>query len=297
MGNCIGFFNHKYFLLFLFYGVISAFFVCVAMFNRMVHAFRPVWDVDSFLMVDCPILVAYIMCVMVVIVIGVFFGFHMHLVFKVRSIHPVSTSCSPSLSYCCLDFILSSLPCFALSLFISISLLFPLASRLHQGTTTIERREKLESDDALVLHRAHIANVKYQHGGAWGNFVHVFGANPLLWLLPFAATRDDEDGTYVDLKVYDNPPPELAKWDPYVHYFSAAPSGGAGTSEDVNRRMPSGPLAPSVGAPSSTAGAIGSTRNRDAMFGAPAGGSANGSQAGSVGGGAHEVTVGVNSSA
>ena len=156
----------------------------------------------------------------------------------------------------------------------------------HQGTTTIERREKLESDDALVLHRAHIANVKYQHGGKWGNFVHVFGANPLLWLLPFAATRDDEDGTYVDYKVYENPPPELAKWDPYVHYFTAAPGGGAGASEDFSRRMPSGPLAPSVGAPSSTAGAIGgSARARD-------GASVNGSQAG-----AHEVTVGVNSSA
>jgi hypothetical protein len=203
VGNCIGFFNHKFFLQFLFYGVLSALFVCIAMFNRMVHAFRPVWDVDSFLSVDCPIVVAYIMCLMVTVVIGIFFGFHMHLVFK--------------------------------------------------GTTTIERREKLESDDSLVLHRAQIANIKFQHGGSWGNFIHVFGKNPLWWFLPISSIPSEEDGTYVDYSVYTNPPPELAKWDPYVHYFTAAPAEPQGekaavrASSNVFAGSPS--LAPPVGAP------------------------------------------------
>ena len=46
------------------------------------------------------------------------------------------------------------------------------------ATTTIERREKLDSDDALVLHRAKMAHIKFSRGGAYQNFCHVFGPNP-----------------------------------------------------------------------------------------------------------------------
>jgi hypothetical protein len=130
------------------------------------------------------------------------------------------------------------------------------------GTTTIERREKLESDDALVLHRAQIARIKYDHGGAWGNWTHVYGRNPLLWLLPISPIPEQDDGTYVDLEVYKNPPPELAKWDPYVHYFTTAPppeppkathaeavAGAKSTSSHAGTVAVGGAGAPTVGVP------------------------------------------------
>lgn len=42
--------------------------------------------------------------------------------------------------------------------------------------------------------------------------------------MPISSVPDSEDGTYIDLTVYDNPPPELAKWDPYANYFATADS-------------------------------------------------------------------------
>jgi hypothetical protein len=112
VGNCIGFFNHKFFLLFLFYGVLSSLFVCVSMFPRMVHAFRPVWDIESFLVTDCPVIACYIFCMLVFIVIGTFLGFHMHVRWRItlahrRVIAPASVNASLSHSaihsfvFCC----------------------------------------------------------------------------------------------------------------------------------------------------------------------------------------------------
>eukprot|EP00455_Lapot_gusevi_P037436 TRINITY_DN4188_c0_g1_i1.p1 TRINITY_DN4188_c0_g1~~TRINITY_DN4188_c0_g1_i1.p1 ORF type:complete len:348 (-),score=104.61 TRINITY_DN4188_c0_g1_i1:90-1133(-) len=153
VGNCIGFANHKFFMLFLFYGVLCAFYVCIAMFPRFYYAFRPVWDVAAFLRDDLPVILAWLMSLVIVNVIGVFFGFHFRLVLG--------------------------------------------------ATTTIERREKLESRDERVQHKAQMAHAKYDHG-SYGNFCFVFGYNPLLWLLPVGGVYNGEDGTFARLGQPDN---------------------------------------------------------------------------------------------
>ena len=158
VGNCIGFYNHKYFMLFLFYAVCSAWVVVISMFNRLVFAFRPVWDIEAFFATDFLVICGYGAALFIVIVIGIFFSFHVQLVLG--------------------------------------------------GTTTIERKEKLESIDPVVLHKAKLAFVKYSSGGMYQNWVNVFGTNPFLWWLPDAREVDELDGTYIEWSAYDNPPPK-----------------------------------------------------------------------------------------
>lgn len=62
--------------------------------------------------------------------------------------------------------------------------------------TTIEMKEKKNSDDKEINHRFQIAHLKYDHGW-WKNFCHVFGP-PWLWILPIrpAMAEPGWDGTY-----------------------------------------------------------------------------------------------------
>lgn len=159
IGNCVGFYNHKYFMLFLFYAVLVSLVVCVGMFPRLLFAFRPVWDIEAFFRTDFVVICGYTAALAIVIVIGVFFSFHVQLVLL--------------------------------------------------GTTTIERKEKLESSDPVVSHKAKIAYTKYASDGAYANFTHVFGKNPLLWLFPDARDAEDQDGTYVDWSAYTDVPKDL----------------------------------------------------------------------------------------
>ena len=57
------------------------------------------------------------------------------------------------------------------------------------------------------------AYAKYSSDGWFANFTHVFGHNPLLWLLPISTLSHERlcDGTYCDLDVFTNPPIALLK--------------------------------------------------------------------------------------
>ena len=171
LGNCIGFYNHKYFILFLFYAVLSSLVVCISMFNRLVFAFRPVWDLKAFFASDFFVIVGYGAALFIVICIGIFLGFHIQLILG--------------------------------------------------GTTTIERKEKLESRDPVVAHKAKLCFMKYSHDGLYRNWCQVFGNNPALWLFPDSREADNSDGTYVDWDSFDFVHPDLAQAVEWITHFHA----------------------------------------------------------------------------
>jgi hypothetical protein len=61
--------------------------------------------------------------------------------------------------------------------------------------TTIELREKQNSDRGKVRHQWLVAHQKYDMGGRYANMVHIFGS-PWMWLLPLKSDVAGRDGTY-----------------------------------------------------------------------------------------------------
>lgn len=145
VSNCIGFENYKFFLLFLFYSILSSGFVLVAMLHRLTKAFRPVLDNSTFFAEDFLVILAYTFSLFLFIALFVFLCFHLSLV-------------ADSLS-------------------------------------TIELREKRNSDNPQVQHRGAIANLKFNRGSRYENLAHVLGS-PWMWLLPIQSNRLGTDGTY-----------------------------------------------------------------------------------------------------
>ncbi len=80
-----------------------------------------------------------------------------------------------------------------LFLFIAVSMFFTFHVNLTlNNLTTIELREKKNSEDKYVVHRFKIAHAKFDNGW-WANFYEVFGP-PWMWLLPIFPGGD---GTYL----------------------------------------------------------------------------------------------------
>lgn len=80
ISNCVGFNNHKYFLLLLFYGLVCLLFVLVDMFHRFLHVFRPMLDWEYFFKMDLPVGFAYLLTLVIFCVLLAFFSFHVYLV-------------------------------------------------------------------------------------------------------------------------------------------------------------------------------------------------------------------------
>lgn len=76
ISNCVGFNNHKYFLLLLFYGLVCILFVLVDMFPRFLHVFRPMLDWEYFFKMDLPVGMAYVLSLVMFCGLLAFFGFH-----------------------------------------------------------------------------------------------------------------------------------------------------------------------------------------------------------------------------
>ena len=93
----------------------------------------------------------------------------------------------------------------ALFLFTALVVFFVFHLNLvFSSMSTIELREKRNSDNSHVHHRWEVANTKFNEGSSYKNFIHVFGS-PWMWLLPIKSDMVKTDGTYIE------PPESLEK--------------------------------------------------------------------------------------
>jgi len=79
IANCVGFYNYKFFLLFLFYAILSSVYILVAMFPRLMFVFRPVLNWNYWASHDLFVILGYIFCLFVAIVLTIFLAFHIKL--------------------------------------------------------------------------------------------------------------------------------------------------------------------------------------------------------------------------
>jgi hypothetical protein len=79
IANCVGFYNYKFFLLFLFYAILSAMWILFAMFPRLMHVFRPVLNWGYWCSHDLFVILGYLFCLFIAIVLTIFLVFHIKL--------------------------------------------------------------------------------------------------------------------------------------------------------------------------------------------------------------------------
>jgi len=89
-----------------------------------------------------------------------------------------------------LAFILATFLFFALFIFFCFHM-----SLVFNCLSTIELREKRNSDNSDVKHRWAVAHQKYDGGSAYANFAHIFGSW-YIWLLPIKSNLAGTEGTY-----------------------------------------------------------------------------------------------------
>jgi len=85
IANCVGFMNYKFFLLFLVYALTCSIFVLGTTFIRLIHAFRPVIDIEFFLSRDLMVILACSVCLFITIALGIFLSFHLYLTINAMS--------------------------------------------------------------------------------------------------------------------------------------------------------------------------------------------------------------------
>jgi len=92
-----------------------------------------------------------------------------------------------------LAYLLATFLFFALFIFFCFHL-----SLVFNCLSTIELREKRNSDDPGIKQRWAVSHQKYDQGSAFGNFLHIFGSW-YIWLLPIRSNLAGTNGTYSEV--------------------------------------------------------------------------------------------------
>jgi palmitoyltransferase ZDHHC2/15/20 len=80
IAGCVGFFNRKFFMLFLLYCIICSGIITFTMASRAWYSIRPILDYAYFFRHDLPVLLVYIICTGMFVSIASFFAFHVYLI-------------------------------------------------------------------------------------------------------------------------------------------------------------------------------------------------------------------------
>lgn len=79
IANCVGFNNYKFFLLMLFYSLLTVGTIIGSMLPRFVHVFRPILDFKYFILMDLTVFITYCLAVLIFSNVLPFFLFHLYL--------------------------------------------------------------------------------------------------------------------------------------------------------------------------------------------------------------------------
>jgi len=79
ISNCVGFYNYKYFVLMLFYVLLTIAFVLLAMLPRFVHIFRPIVGFKYFICMDMVVFFTYLLTTFIFSNVLPFFIYHVYL--------------------------------------------------------------------------------------------------------------------------------------------------------------------------------------------------------------------------
>lgn len=85
LANCVGYGNYKFFFLALFYAVCCTGTVLGAMAVRFYEAFNPILDTGYFFAFDLPVVLVYFVCLLLFVMIGMFFAYHVYLTANVMT--------------------------------------------------------------------------------------------------------------------------------------------------------------------------------------------------------------------
>jgi hypothetical protein len=160
IANCVGYHNHKFFLLAIFYAIMSVDFLMLAMIPRFLKVFEPITDTEYYFTKDALVLVLYLACLALSIVLSIFFGFHMMLVFNSMTTIEYKEKFQPRES-------------------------------TNQNLSPEERKK----EEAGTRHRFDLAHLKFDYS-IYLNALHVFGPW-YMWLIPASPPpfhRDPETG-------------------------------------------------------------------------------------------------------
>jgi len=170
IATCVGYHNHKFFLLTIFYAILTVDYLMLALLPRLFKVFEPIDDAYYYFTKDALVLLLYLACFALSVALSVFFSFHLTLLFHSMTTIEYKEKYQPRENT--------------------------------DASLTVEERKKEESG---TRHRFDLAHLKFDYG-IYLNCLHVLG--PLyMWWLPVSAPPFQRDPDTGYLSVLPDPEP------------------------------------------------------------------------------------------